>query len=171
TASHTQRQYSGNRLQVLLQHVNTNEQVIQRPLLTPEEFMRLPATDEVVFVSGHAPIYCRKIVYYTDPVLNRRRAIPPPTLSFPGGPASVNTGVSAVNGDVGGTRIAAGGQGQKEEEDPRAVIADFIEVASAPVSAPENSSAVAQSQTPPLATRQPRAPETTTEDGDDEQPF
>ncbi|MBN6739861.1 type IV secretory system conjugative DNA transfer family protein [Acidithiobacillus sp. MC6.1] len=83
TASHVQRQYSGNRLQVLLQHVNTNEQVVSRALLTPEEFMRVPQTDEIVLVGGHAPIYCQKIIYYQDSVLSKRRAVPPPVTSFP----------------------------------------------------------------------------------------
>ncbi len=66
TVEHTQRQYSGNRLAVLLQNVNTNEQIVQRPLLTPDECMRLPADDELVFVAGSAPVYCQKIKYYLD---------------------------------------------------------------------------------------------------------
>lgn len=82
TATHTQRQYSGGRLSVLLQHVNTNEQMVSRALLTPEELMRMPASDEIIFVSGHAPIYCQKIIYYTDPNLSKRCAIPPPAKSF-----------------------------------------------------------------------------------------
>ncbi|MDD5280456.1 type IV secretory system conjugative DNA transfer family protein [Acidithiobacillus sp.] len=82
TATHTQRQYSGGRMSVLLQHVNTNEQMVSRALLTPEELMRMPASDEIVFVSGHAPIYCQKIIYYTDPNLSKRCAIPPPPMSF-----------------------------------------------------------------------------------------
>ena len=82
TAKHTQRQYSGGRLSVLLQHVNTNEQISARALLTPEELMRMPASDEIVFVSGHAPIYCQKIIYYTDQNLSKRSAIPPPAKSF-----------------------------------------------------------------------------------------
>ncbi|WP_428946808.1 type IV secretory system conjugative DNA transfer family protein [Acidithiobacillus ferrooxidans] len=181
TASHTQRQYSGNRLQVLLQHVNTNEQVIQRPLLTPEEFMRLPATDEVVFVSGHAPIYCRKIIYYTDPVLNKRRAIPPPALSFPGtnGPAPVNADAdaSAANGEVGRQAVGGqglSGQGQGEEEDPQAVIAGFI--GAKPASAPEQPPVTAQQPQVPAQTttaqtqppEQPRAAATSTEGDEDE---
>ncbi len=137
TASHTQRQYSGNRLQVLLQHVNTNEQVVQRPLLTPEEFMRLPATDEVVFMSGHAPIYCQKIIYYTDPVLNKRRAIPPPVLSFPTGsvPAVQEAeALPAAPGTTASVRAETGdaGLGPGAEEDPRAVIARFIGVKPVP---------------------------------------
>ena len=66
TVSHTQRQYSGNRLSIMLGHVNTNEQIVQRPLLTPDECMRLPEPDEIVFAAGHAPIYCQKIKYYQD---------------------------------------------------------------------------------------------------------
>lgn len=72
TVSHMQRQYSGNRLAVLLQHVNTNEQIVQRPLLTADECMRLPPDDELVFVAGHAPIYCQKIKYYLDAALAER---------------------------------------------------------------------------------------------------
>ncbi|MGO9443268.1 MAG: type IV secretory system conjugative DNA transfer family protein [Thiobacillaceae bacterium] len=72
TVSHTQRQYSGGRFAVVLGHVNTNEQIIQRPLLTPDEALRLPADDEIVFVAGFSPIYCRKISYYTDEGFMRR---------------------------------------------------------------------------------------------------
>jgi len=78
TVTHTQRQYSGNRLAVVLQHVNTNEQIVQRPLLTPDEAMRLPADDEIVFVAGMAPIYCQKIKYYADPAFAERIKISPP---------------------------------------------------------------------------------------------
>ncbi len=73
TVEHTQRQYSGNRLAVVLQHVNTNEQIVQRPLLTPDECMRLPPDKELVFVAGHAPLFCEKIVYYKDPVMVERQ--------------------------------------------------------------------------------------------------
>ncbi len=78
TVTHTQRQYSGNRLAVVLQHVNTNEQIVGRSLLEPDECMRLPADDEIVFVAGHSPIYCQKIKYYLDPVFSERIKIKPP---------------------------------------------------------------------------------------------
>ena len=35
--------------------------------------MRLPPSDELVFVAGHAPIYCQKIIYYKDQVLSQRQ--------------------------------------------------------------------------------------------------
>jgi type IV secretion system protein VirD4 len=72
TVSHTQRQYSGNRLAMALMHVNTNEQIVRRPLLTADECMRLPAKDQLIFVAGHAPIHGRKIRYYEDPILVER---------------------------------------------------------------------------------------------------
>jgi len=72
TMIHTQRQYSGSRMALMLQNVNTNEQIVQRPLLTPDECMRLPPDDELVFVAGHAPVYCQKIKYYEDSVLMER---------------------------------------------------------------------------------------------------
>ena len=78
TVEHTQRQYSGNRLAVVLQNVNTNEQIVSRPLLTADECMRLPPEDELVFVAGHAPIYAKKIIYYKDPEFVARCAIPAP---------------------------------------------------------------------------------------------
>jgi type IV secretion system protein VirD4 len=84
TVSHTQRQYSGGRFAVVLGHVNTNEQIIQRPLLTADEALRLPPDDEIVFVAGYSPIYCRKIRYYTDAGFMRRLL-----------PVSVETGRTA----------------------------------------------------------------------------
>lgn len=73
TVTHTQQQYSGNRFAPVLQHVNTNEQVVQRPLLTPDECMRIPPDDELVFAAGHAPVYCQKIKYYADPAFTARK--------------------------------------------------------------------------------------------------
>ena len=72
TVSHIQRQYSGNRISPMLNHVNTNEQIVQRPLLTADECLRLPSDDELVFVAGHSPIYCQKIKYYLDSSLAER---------------------------------------------------------------------------------------------------
>jgi type IV secretion system protein VirD4 len=47
----------------------------QRPLLTPDETMRLPHADELVFVAGHAPIYCQIIIYYKDAALVERQML------------------------------------------------------------------------------------------------
>jgi type IV secretion system protein VirD4 len=47
TVAHIQRNFSGSRLSVMLNNVSTNEQLSQRPLLTPDETMRLPPADEL----------------------------------------------------------------------------------------------------------------------------
>ncbi len=72
TVVQQQRQYSGHRFSVALTNVNTNEQVVSRPLLTADECMRLPPEDELVFVAGHSPIYCQKIKYYLDAAMAER---------------------------------------------------------------------------------------------------
>lgn len=73
TVAHTQRSYSGKRLSILMDGVSTNEQIVQRPLLTADETMKLPASDELVFVAGHSPIYAQKIMYYNDARLSERQ--------------------------------------------------------------------------------------------------
>jgi type IV secretion system protein VirD4 len=72
TVTQTQLQYSGSRLAMMLQNVNTSENTVGRELLTPDECMRLPEGDELVFMAGHSPIYCQKIKYYADRQLNAR---------------------------------------------------------------------------------------------------
>ncbi|MHB1952328.1 MAG: type IV secretory system conjugative DNA transfer family protein [Sulfobacillus sp.] len=78
TVTYTQRHYSGSRLGLVLPRVDTNDQLIERPLLTPDEALRLPTQDEIVFVAGHAPIYARKLQYYADPAFQARAALAPP---------------------------------------------------------------------------------------------
>ena len=65
------------------------EQLSRRSLLTPDECMRLPPEDELVFVAGHAPIYCQKVRYYADPALAERIKFgpSPDTGRRPGGGA------------------------------------------------------------------------------------
>lgn len=73
TMQQEQRSYSGSRLAVLLGQVSSSMQTVQRPLLTADETMRLPADDALVFVAGSRPIYAQKIKYYADPELSRRQ--------------------------------------------------------------------------------------------------
>lgn len=37
-----------------------------RPLLTPDELMRLPADQQIVLLPGHAPVLADKLCYYKD---------------------------------------------------------------------------------------------------------
>lgn len=66
TELRAQRNYAGNRLSPWLSHVMVSRQETARPLLTPGEVMQLPATDELVMVSGLPPIRAKKLRYYED---------------------------------------------------------------------------------------------------------
>jgi len=75
------RTYTGSRLSPVLLHVMASEQELQRPLLTPDEVMRLPDDAALIFVAGRRPIYGRRIRYYEDPVFADRAGVPPPVGS------------------------------------------------------------------------------------------
>ena len=80
TEQRAQRNYAGHRLAPWLSHVMVSRQETARPLLTPGEVMQLPATDELVLVSGLAPIRAKKIRYYEDANFTARR-LPAPVLA------------------------------------------------------------------------------------------
>lgn len=85
--------FSGRRLTPMLDNVTTSLHEVQRPLLTPDEVMRLPspvkdgdgnileAGDMLIFVAGHSPIYGKQILYFIDPVFSARARIPAPACS------------------------------------------------------------------------------------------
>jgi type IV secretion system protein VirD4 len=75
------KNYAGSRLSPWLGHLMISRQETARPLLTPGEVMQLPPDDELVLVSGCAPIRAKKARYYEDPDL-KARIIQPPTLSI-----------------------------------------------------------------------------------------
>jgi len=75
------RTYTGNRLNPVLMHVLASEQESHRPLLTPDEALRLPADAALVFVSGSRPILGRKLQYFRDPSFAERARIPASTTS------------------------------------------------------------------------------------------
>jgi type IV secretion system protein VirD4 len=71
------KNYAGHRLSPWLGHLMVSRQETARPLLTPGEVMQLPATDELVLVSGCPPIRAKKVRYYEDERL-KERIFPPP---------------------------------------------------------------------------------------------
>ena len=77
------RNYAGHRLSPWLGHVMVSRQETARPLLTPGEVMQLPPTDELVLVSGLAPIRAKKLRYYEDRNFTER-VFPAPALSDDG---------------------------------------------------------------------------------------
>ncbi|MDB5582278.1 MAG: conjugal transfer protein TraG [Bradyrhizobium sp.] len=79
TEQRAMRNYAGHRLAPWLSHVMVSRQETARALLTPGEVMQLPATDELVLVSGVAPIRAQKLRYYEDATFTGR-VLPPPAL-------------------------------------------------------------------------------------------
>jgi type IV secretion system protein VirD4 len=78
TLRHQHTNYSGKRFNYLLNNMSINEQEIKRPLLTPDELMRLPQDVALIFKNGIAPIYGKKIYYYLDALFDQcsRIAVP-----------------------------------------------------------------------------------------------
>lgn len=74
------RNYAGHRLAPWLSHVMVSRQETARPLLTPGEVMQLPPTDELVLISGLAPIRAKKLRYYEDENF-AERVLPAPALA------------------------------------------------------------------------------------------
>ncbi len=79
TELRAQRNYAGHRLAPWLAHVMVSRQETARPLLTPGEVMQLPATDELVLISGLAPIRAKKLRYFEDENFTSR-VLPVPEL-------------------------------------------------------------------------------------------
>jgi type IV secretion system protein VirD4 len=90
--------FSGSRLSPVMGHINASVDHIERPLMTPDEVLRLKpplkqgsgAQERIVapgqmliFVSGHHPILGTQMLYFLDSELNARAAVPPPSEFFP----------------------------------------------------------------------------------------
>ena len=77
TEQRAMRNYAGHRLAPWLAHVMVSRQETARPLLTQGEVMQLPPADELVLISGMAPIRAKKLRYYEDRNFRTRLAAPP----------------------------------------------------------------------------------------------
>ncbi|GAA0518956.1 conjugal transfer protein TraG [Pigmentiphaga daeguensis] len=80
TELRAQRNYAGHRLSPWLGHLMVSRQETARALRTPGEIMQLPSDEEIVMVSGQAPIHAAKLRYYED-VNFTKRVMAPPVLS------------------------------------------------------------------------------------------
>ncbi|HEX4168140.1 MAG TPA: type IV secretory system conjugative DNA transfer family protein [Bryobacteraceae bacterium] len=89
--------YSGSRFSPVMSHMNGSVEHIERPLMNPDEVMRLRPPqksgsgaaeqitapgDMLIFISGHFPILGMQMLYFFDPELKRRSSIPPPISLF-----------------------------------------------------------------------------------------
>lgn len=98
TELRSQKNYTGHRLAPWLSHMMVARQETQRPLLTPGEIMQMPPTDQIVMVSGFAPIRSTKLRYYSDRNFNQR-LLPPPSPEYVP-PLNVTSVVSKHSNDV-----------------------------------------------------------------------
>jgi type IV secretion system protein VirD4 len=87
TELRSQKNYTGHRLSPWLSHMMVSRQETQRALLTPGEIMQLPATDEIVMVSGAPPVRAKKLRYFVDGNFTCR-VLPPASVSREASPAS-----------------------------------------------------------------------------------
>ena len=104
TELRAQKNYAGHRLAPWLSHVMVSRQETARPLLTPGEVMQLPPADELVLVSGLAPIRAKKLRYYEDRNFVARIA-PSPRLSDHGYPDCPPPRPNDWSGQVRGVHI------------------------------------------------------------------
>ena len=89
--------FSGSRLSPVMGHVNASVDHIERPLMTPDEVLRLRpprkkgdgALERIVapgqmliFVSGLHPILGMQMLYFLDPILSARAVLDPPAKFF-----------------------------------------------------------------------------------------
>jgi type IV secretion system protein VirD4 len=84
---------SGRRTAAMLGHVSRTFQEVQRPLLTPDECLRMPGPvksaegeiespgDMVIYIAGYPAIYGRQPLYFKDPVFQARASVPAPKTS------------------------------------------------------------------------------------------
>lgn len=84
---------SGRRTAAMMGQVSRTMQEVQRPLLTPDECLRMPGPkknadgeiekpgDMVIYVAGYPAIYGKQPLYFKDPVFQARAAIPAPKES------------------------------------------------------------------------------------------
>jgi len=74
--AHTTRRSGGR-----LFESSTTPAEVKRPLLTPDEVLRLPGDDALVFLSGRPPVHATRARYFEDRELLRRSRLPPARLS------------------------------------------------------------------------------------------
>jgi type IV secretion system protein VirD4 len=83
TEERAMRNYAGHRLAPWLSHVMVSRTETSRPLLTPGEVMQLDPRDELVLISGLAPVRAKKLRYFEDRNFIARVTEPPTLLSHP----------------------------------------------------------------------------------------
>ncbi len=108
------KNYAGSRLSPWLGHLMISRQETARPLLTPGEVMQLPPDDELVLVSGCAPIRATKARYFEDQEL-QARILRPSTLTRPTLPPIEADPLVSREGDWAGQVVEAPSDSSTED--------------------------------------------------------
>ena len=98
TEMRAMRNYAGHRLAPWLSHVMVSRQETARQLITPGEIMQLPANEQLILLSGFAPIKAQKVRYYKDKNFTGR-VVNPPKLT-PKGPGDLPPSAPCAWGEV-----------------------------------------------------------------------
>ncbi len=114
TEMRAMKNYAGSRLSPWLGHLMVSRQETARPLLTPGEVMQLPPDDELVLMSGCAPIRAKKARSFEDPEM-QERILPPPALTNPKTPPTDERLPAPPGGDWSGAVVAPA---PSDTEDP-----------------------------------------------------
>src|SRR5208282_727481 len=90
---------------------SVSEPEVARPLITPDEVMRLGGNEALLFTSGRPTIRARKLRYYNDAFFKRRATIPPPpsdriALPSPTSAAAIDTSVPPLYDPQGASATA-----------------------------------------------------------------
>ncbi|WP_300381083.1 conjugal transfer protein TraG [Henriciella sp.] len=112
TELRAQKNYTGHRLAPWLSHMMVSRQETQRPLMTPGEVMQLPASDELVMVSGAPPVQAKKLRYFRDRNFTRRVQPPAPVRVASAKRAHDWSGLVPKKDAMSSDRLAPDGQGE-----------------------------------------------------------
>jgi type IV secretion system protein VirD4 len=113
TEMRAMKNYAGSRLSPWLGHLMVSRQETARPLLTPGEVMQLPPDDELVLMSGCAPIRAKKARYFEDPEM-QARILPPPALIGPKSAPSDEASAITPASDWAGIVVAPAASGTED---------------------------------------------------------
>lgn len=78
TVNHQKVHYSGKRMAAMMDQMSVSIEQQKRPLMEPDEVMRMPPDQSLVYVAGYPAIKGRKIAYFAVPELQRRAELPAP---------------------------------------------------------------------------------------------
>ncbi len=70
---------SGQRTELFDKGQSRSTQEVAKALLSPEDVMKLPYTDAILFISGKKPYLAKKNVFYDDPRFKEKVKMSPPT--------------------------------------------------------------------------------------------